>query len=183
MKKIVSLLLAVSMICVSFGMTVQATPTSKMLKTKEIITKQVKSTDGKKKKIKTIFEYVEDNYGYKRAKNFSASKGWEKEYAVEMYKSKRGSCYHFAATYALLVKKATGYEVRIGIGKTTGFAEDRLQDHAWVEVKVGKIWYICDPNMDKFAAKSSGKYFYKERSKLKNVYNNFEGVQYVTVSL
>ena len=52
-----------------------------------------------------------------------------------MYTEKKGSCYHFAAAYAFLAEKATGYKVRIGVGKTNGFSGD-LQNHAWTEVKI-----------------------------------------------
>ncbi len=94
-----------------------------------------------------------------------------------MYTEKKGSCYHFAAAYAFLAEKATGYKVRIGVGKTNGFSGD-LQNHAWTEVKINSKWYICDTNMDKYAENSSGKYFLKSRNKLKKVYNNYKDVKY-----
>lgn len=143
----------------------------------KIVNKKVKKTDNDKKKLKKLFHYVEKNYGYKRVMGFEAYDGWEKEYASEMYSGKKGSCYHFAAAYAFLAAKATGYKVRIGIGKTNGFSSE-LQDHAWTEVNINSVWYICDSNMDKFAENSSGKYFLKKRNKLKSVYNNFKDVQY-----
>ena len=79
-------------------------------------------------------------------------------------------------------KKATGYKVRIVIGKTNGFS-GALQEHAWTEINIDSKWYICDSNMDKYAENSSGKYFLKKKSKLKNIYNNYKSVQYCTVIL
>lgn len=86
-----------------------------------------------------------------------------------MIKNKKGSCYHFAALYAFLAKEA-GVKARICLGRTNGFNKARWQDHAWCEVKVGKKWYICDPNMDKFAANSKGKYFMKTVSSMKSTF-------------
>lgn len=143
----------------------------------KIVGSKVKPSDSEKRKLKKLFKYVENTYDYKRTMDFKAYDGWEKDYALEMYSSKKGSCYHFAAAYAFLAKKATGYQVRIGVGKTDGFS-GTLQSHAWTEVKINSKWFICDTNMDKYAEKSSGKYFLKKRNGLKKVYNNFKGVQY-----
>ena len=122
-----------------------------------------------KKQLKKLFQYVEKNYGYARAIGFKNTRGWEKTFAAEMIKNKKGSCYHFAALYAFLAKEA-GVKARICLGRTNGFNKARWQDHAWCEVKVGKKWYICDPNMDKFAANSKGKYFMKTVSSMKSTF-------------
>ena len=146
-----------------------------------IVKKKVKAKDSKAKKLEKLFKYTEKSYGYARSYGFKKKKGWEKNYAMEMYKKKKGSCYHFAASYAFLAKKATNYTVRVGVGKTNGFNPKNLQDHAWVEIKIKNKWYICDPNMDKFAENSSGTYFLKERNELKGVYANFKGAKYYKV--
>ena len=84
--------------------------------------------------------------------------------------------FHFFTFYSF-GNLATGYKVRIGVGKTNGFSGD-LQNHARTEVKINSNWYICDTNMDKYAENSSGKYFLKSRNKLKKVYNNYKDVKY-----
>ena len=117
-------------------------------------------------KIEAKIIKAKKNYGYARAIGFKNSRGWEKTFTAEMIKNKTGSCYHFAALYAFLAKES-GVEARICLGRTNGFNKARWQDHAWCEVKVGKKWYICDPNMDKFAANSKGKYFMKTVSSMK----------------
>lgn len=155
--------------------------TSIKSQTAKIIKKKTKSSDSKKIKLKKLFQYAEKKYGYQRAVGFKAKDGWEHDYAAEMYSKEKGSCYHFAAAYAYLAKKATGYKVRVGIGKTNGFSGN-LQSHAWTEIKINSKWYICDCNMDKFAENSSGKYFLKKRNKLKKVYDNFKNVQYFTIA-
>jgi hypothetical protein len=182
-KRIVSVLIVLILVLTSFGMTSEAKSDSFQTTVTKIVNQQVKSKDSKKTKMEKLFKYAEKTYGYKRVKNFSADTGWAKKYAQEMYKNKKGSCYHDAAAYAFLVKKATGYTVRVGVGKTNGFNKKVLQAHAWVEVKVGSTWYICDTNLDRNVAKSKLKYFYKSRNTLKKTYNNFKDVKYFTISL
>lgn len=149
------------------GSTAQAAGKTALEKKAEtIVSKQVKKKDSKTMALKRLFKYMEKNYGYARAVGFTASRGWQKSYALTMIKNKAGSCYHFAAAYAYLAKEATGYPVKICVGTTNGFNAARWQPHAWVEIKISGKWYIFDPNMDKFAASSSLKYYKKERSKL-----------------
>ncbi len=120
---------------------------------------------------------MQKDYDYGRKVGFEAYSGWEKDYAMKMFEDKKGSCYHYAAAYAFLAKKATGLRVRIGVGQTNGFS-GKLQKHAWTEVKLSGKWYILDPNMDKYAADSSGKYCLKKRDSLKNTYNQFKDTNY-----
>lgn len=138
--------------------------------------KAAKETNSKKA-LKKLFQYVEKNYGYARTIGFENTKGWEKTFAKEMIQEKKGSCYHFAALYAFLAKKATGYPVRICLGKTNGFNASRWQDHAWCEIKIGKKWYLFDTNMDKFAANSKGKYFMKSVSSMKKNFKRTKTIQ------
>ncbi len=136
-----------------------------------------------KANLKRLFKYMEKTYGYARyTKGTPTKKGWQKTFAAEMIKKKKGSCYHYAALYAYLAKQATGYEVRIALGKTKGFG-NKNQAHAWVEVKISGDWYICDPNMDKFAANKKLKYYLKKRSSasMKKTYYKYKGVKYITV--
>lgn len=150
-------------------------------KTEKIVNRETGPKDSEKKKLKKLFSYIENDYEYARKVGFEAYDGWEKDYALEMLKDKKGSCYHYAAAYAYLAKAASDYDVRIGLGQTNGFS-GRLQSHAWVEIRIDGKWYICDPNMDKYAQDSSLKYFLKKRSSLKKTYNKYKDAQYVTVS-
>ena len=137
-----------------------------------------------KANLKALFKYTQKKYGYARyTKGTPKKKNWQKTFASEIISKKKGSCYHFAAVYAYLAKQSTNYPVRIGLGKTKGFG-NKNQAHAWVEIKINKTWYIFDPNMDKFAAKSSLKYYMKNRSSssMKKVYYSYKGAKYINVS-
>ncbi len=182
-KKIVVFMVAV---CIVTGVLVQpakaAQANAKLDETvTKLVDKQVKEKDSAKKKLKKLFAYIQKDYDYARKTGFEAYDGWEKDYALEMYEDQKGSCYHYAAGYAFLAKKATGYSVRIGVGQTNGFSGN-LQKHAWTEIKIGGKWYICDPNMDKYAADSSKKYCLKKRNSLKSTYNKFKDTTYYDVA-
>lgn len=146
----------------------------------KIINKKVKQTDPAKKKLKKLFNFVEKNYNYKRTMEFTTYSGWEQDYALEMYSEKSWKLLSFCSSICISCKKATGYNVHIGVGETNGFSKI-LQKHAWIEININSKWYICDPNMDKYAANSSGKYFLKRKNKLKSTYNNFKNVQYFAI--
>lgn len=135
-------------------------------KAERIVNAKVKKGSSKEAALKTLFQYVEKTCNYSRAIGFSPVSGWEKTYALDMLRTKRGSCYHFAAAYGFLAKKATGYPVRVCIGTTNGFNKSRWQPHGWCEIKIKGKWYVFDPNMDKFATGSRLKYYKKDRKKL-----------------
>lgn len=175
--------LAACVMAVSLTQIAKASSSSQKLESKaaQIVDKEVKANDSTKKKLKKLFTYLQKEYDYGRKVGFDAYSGWEKDYAMEMFEDKKGSCYHYAAAYAFLAKKASGCSTRIGIGQTDGFS-GKLQKHAWTEVKIGGKWYVLDPNMDKYAADSSGKYCLKKRNSLKNTYNKFKDTKYYNVA-
>lgn len=183
LKRITAIIFAVCLLAGSLGWAAPVQAAEKTLEDQAaaIVSKETKKKDSVKKKLKKLFAYVEEQYDYGRAVSFKTYSGWEEEYAKEMLEDEKGSCYHFAAVYAYLAKKATDYPVRIGVGKTNGFS-GKWQQHAWVEIKIKSTWYICDPNMDKYAEDSSLTYFLKKRSSLKETYHNYKKVEYTTVS-
>lgn len=178
-KKILAAALVFCVMAASFTQAAKAAPSGSKLEetATQIVASETKTDDNAKTKLKKLFTYMQKEYGYARKTGFDAYSGWEKDYAQEMFEDKKGSCYHYAAAYAFLAKKAAGCSVRIGVGQTDGFS-GKLQKHAWAEVKLNGKWYICDPNMDKYAADSSGKYCLKKRSSLKNTYNKFKDAKY-----
>lgn len=178
-QKIMAAALVLCMMAASLTQAVKAASSKSRLEetAAQIVDTETKPGDSAKKKLKKLSAYMQKEYGYARKTGFDAYSGWEKDYALEMFEDKKGSCYHYAAAYAFLAKKAAGCSVRIGVGQTDGFS-GKLQKHAWAEVKIGGKWYICDPNMDKYAADASAKYCLKKRSSLKNTYNKFKDAKY-----
>lgn len=124
-------------------------------KTKPISKKLVKAMDKAIKKLKItadtdektalklLFDYVSE-FGYMRYQ-FTGAKGWEYDCAETMLTQKQGSCFHYAAAFAFLAKRVTGYPVRVGWGEARLFKGSNWQQHAWAEIKIGGTWYLFDP--------------------------------------
>lgn len=127
-----------------------------------------------------LFKYMSSSrFGYTRADNESRTGNWYIPYAVRMMQTKSGSCYHYAAAFAVLAKRATNYPVRVCIGKADVFRKKRFSRHAWVEIKIGKKWYTFDPNAARFSTRKM-KWSFMKASRAKKDYKN--AVRY-TVSL
>lgn len=109
-------------------------------------------------KLRKLFQYVEREYGYARKIDFEAYEEWPADYALEMIADKAGSCYHYAALYGFLAHEA-GYDARVCVGTTSGFASSSWQQHAWTEVEIDEEWYAFDTNMDQYGADASLKYY------------------------
>lgn len=129
-----------------------------------VLKKAVKSTDSKSTALKKLFNYVQKNYGYARVMGFKGEKGWDYKYAKEMLVKRKGSCYHYAATFAVLAKRVTGNPVRICWGTSNAFNTKKWQPHGWVEIKINGTWYTFDPNAARYSALRKGKWYMQKRS-------------------
>ncbi|MCF0132579.1 MAG: transglutaminase domain-containing protein [Blautia sp.] len=125
------------------------------------------------KKLKLLFTRIgnKKNYAYERAPfDFNPkTNGWANSYALSMLKNKRGSCYHHAAAFAYLARKATSLPVRICYGKAKIYSSSK-SPHAWVEVKIDKKWYIYDTNAKAFAGKGTWGKLLRTSSTAKKLY-------------
>lgn len=131
-----------------------------------IIKNNVGSKDNEKTALKKLFNYVQKKCGYARAMGFKGQKGWEYTYAKEMLVKKKGSCYHYAAAFAVLAKRATGYPVRVCWGTSNAFNTKVWQPHGWVEIKIGGTWYTFDANAAKYSTLRKGKWYMQKRSSM-----------------
>lgn len=142
---------------------------AKLLSTMDKVIKAQKITDSTEDKtaLKKLALYAQKTYKYKRVMGFhpaTAKKGWENKFAKEMIIGKKGSCYHDAAAFAFLAKRATGLPVRICLGTSNAFNTKKWQEHGWVEIKIGKTWYTYDTNAARNSKLRKGKWLCQKRS-------------------
>lgn len=138
---------------------------------------KIKETTADPEALEKLFLYVKNNCNYSRVMGFKGEKGWEYKFAKQMLSQKKGSCYHYAAAYAFLAKRATGLPVRICWGTSNAFAETTWQPHAWVEIRIGKTWYTYDVNADKFSSLRNGAWYQQKRSSMEGkVYKTLRSV-------
>ena len=128
----------------------------------KIAPSKLTTTSQKKAAIKKLYDYTVKTYKYKRVMGFKATKGWQYDFAKQMLVQGAGSCYHDAAVFGALVKRATGLPVRVCYGTANGVLnKGRSQAHGWVEVKLGNTWYIYDTNAGRFSNVTKNWYFKK----------------------
>lgn len=123
-----------------------------------------KTTD--KQKLQKLFKYTKKAFKYQRYMGVPSASGWDSQFAKEMLQKKAGSCYHDAAAFAYLARRATGLPVRICVGTSNAFNTARWQNHGWVEIKVSGKWYTFDTNANRFSSLRKGKWFMQKRTSM-----------------
>lgn len=111
----------------------------------------------KSQKLKAAFDYMSSrsNFTYVTWRSFQVYKGWEYDYAVEIFDKRGGNCYNFACGFAVLAK-VIGYDPYVVRGRVHGSrdgAADGLTRHACV--CIDSLYY--DPELQ-FAGTSPGIY-------------------------
>ncbi len=132
--------------------------------------------------VKRLFDYMVDKTRYARDTSRSKAKGWEYKYAKKMLSKRTGSCYHYAAGFAFLVRRATGLDVRVCMGKAKVFNAKVTQPHAWTEIKLDGTWYIFDTNAAKYSTRK-GLDFYQLKRSASAAKKNYKTSKKVTVRL
>ena len=103
--------------------------------------------------LEAAFDYLAANTYYIRSSEVPEG-DWVKEYASKTLSTRGGNCYGYASAFAYIAR-GLGYEARVCTGTVTSSLGGRTA-HAWTEVRVGKRWYVYDPEMQ--SAKGSGYY-------------------------
>ena len=119
-----------------------------------------------KQKLQKLFNYTKKQFKYKRYMGVPSARGWEYQFAKEMLQTKAGSCYHDAAAFAFLARRATGLPVRICVGTSNAFNTSRWQQHGWVEIKISGKWYTFDTNANRFSSLRKNKWFMQKRTSM-----------------
>lgn len=122
-----------------------------------------KTTD--KQKLQKLFNYTK-GCRYTRYMGIPSAKGWDAKLAKETLSTKKASCYHAAATFAYLARRATGLPVRICIGTSNLYNTSRWQNHGWVEIKVNGKWYTFDANAGGYSKRKDVKWFMQKHASM-----------------
>lgn len=188
-KRLAACILILCMILTAIP--VQAATTSKAdsaLKTavnKVVKTCKITSSTSKTTALKKVCDYVSKGTYGRAPLGFKpdTQKNWGIDFAKQLLndKKRQGSCYHYAAASAFLAKKVSKYPVRIGYGRAKIYS-DNWQNHAWIEVKIGKTWYIYDANANQFAKKRVGKWYKQKRTSMAKIYD-LKTAKYINVEI
>ena len=117
--------------------------------------------------------------------------GYYKKYAVDGFKTKKATCYHYASLFAVAAKQALGdaATVRIAVGGTNGTGSWNPH-HSWVEVTLGKTTYVYDLTNGRYYAANTAKsatdfgpFAGSKKAKVKAYYKKYKSAQYCAVTL
>lgn len=127
-------------------------------------------------KLRAIYDYMMENYGYRSAGTVEAgAEGWEPEFAVNMLKSGKGNCYSWAATFTYLARQS-GWAVN-AVSGTAVSPKGSVRDHAWAELTADGTSYTFDPEIEGVYAKNNNEsydLFKKEYGEAVWKYNKVE---------
>ena len=84
----------------------------------------------REEKLKAAYEYCRDHFKYRRNNYYEVGEtGWEVGEALTMFEKKKGNCYNFASSFAMLARQL-GYDAEA----ISGLVGNELQPHGWVEI-------------------------------------------------
>ncbi len=84
----------------------------------------------REEKLRAAYEYCRDHLQYRRNNFYEPGQtGWEVEEALTMLQKKKGNCYNFAASFAMLARQL-GYDAEA----VSGLVGSELQAHGWAEI-------------------------------------------------
>ena len=93
-----------------------------------------------------LYHWVIDNCSYVALENVdSQSTGWEPEWALDMFQTRGGNCFSYAAAVAMLARNL-GLEARGVAGEC--YQTYMWVTHGWTEVTYNGDVYLCDAEME-----------------------------------
>ncbi len=104
--------------------------------------------EGRDQTFRNLYRYVCANYHYiGRGLLTEGTTGFENGMALQMIDTGGGNCYNFAALTALLARKA-GYQAKAVAGTVLLPWNTGYISHAWTEVTIDGVTYICDSQQE-----------------------------------
>lgn len=111
-------------------------------------------------KIDALYNWVLNNSmvyirSYEHVKaDWKWENGWVDDFAARQMDKWGGNCYSYAAFTGMLIREATGLEVKVYQGQTPS-ASGGLTYHGWTSVKQNGTWYVYDVELQKHSGFAS----------------------------
>lgn len=120
-----------------------------LIKANKIVEKATKPTMSKSKKLRKCFDYSIKKFKYRGSPKFRKTKNWDRDYALDMFDDKHGSCYAYGAAFAYLAN-AVGYDKVYAVSSGGhGWAEvdGKIYDPSWHLTDKKHSYYAVDPGL------------------------------------
>lgn len=97
------------------------------------------------RKFRALYDWVMDTFEYEAIEYIDEVPGWEKNAALEIFKTGYGNCFSYAAAVAVL-----GRNVGLDANAVTGDCNQTYiwLYHGWTEVNYNGKTYLCDAEME-----------------------------------
>ena len=119
------------------------------IKAAEMINRYTLGTDSDYEKLHKCYKWTASHCSYAYKKNYykPSGKKWVNKYASNMFQTRRGRCYSFAAAFAVMAREIGYKDVKVVVGSCNGFT-GRYIPHAWVEVVIDGKRKVFDPEYE-----------------------------------
>lgn len=112
--------------------------TKVMIQTVKTVASVTKPDMTKKQKLKACWNYLVSRRHFRYVSKYPNlnKKGWQRQTAENMLRTKSGNCYSFACAFAAMANEI-GYDAYVVCGRVSGSrdgARDGLTRHAWVRI-------------------------------------------------
>lgn len=114
-------------------------------KVKSLTTALSQGCTTKEQALRKCFFHLANNYSYKSDRSLLRGASGEMAYAYELLMTGKGNCYKFAAAFAYLAREL-GYNPTCVWGHINGSTTIGAP-HGWVEIKIGGVTYLFDPDL------------------------------------
>ena len=92
--------------------------------------------------LRAAYDYSRDSFTYlRKAYYLFGATGWEIDSALDMFRTKLGNCYNYAAAFWALAR-GLGYDARAYSGNIG------TDPHGWVEITFDGVSYVFDPELE-----------------------------------
>ena len=126
----------------------------------EYVKQHTNSSMTNQQKIEALYNWVlkNDMVYYRTYEHVSNSwvwyDGWVDDFAASQMDKWGGNCYRYAAFLGMLIREATGLQVKVYQGQTPA-AAGGLTYHGWTSVNQNGTWYVYDVELHKHSGYST----------------------------
>lgn len=113
----------------------------------DFVKSHTSNNQSRSEKLRTCFNYLWRSFPYQRVYGLPTADTLTKNFGEYMLKNKRGNCFCFGTTFAMIAK-VLGYNSRVGVGLIAA-AGGGMTPHGWAEIQINGQWLLCDPDMQK----------------------------------
>lgn len=110
----------------------------------ETVAKYLDPSKARRENLHTLYYHIKNDFMYLTRNYYdSGAVGWDIDEALTLFSTGKGNCYCYAGAFCALAR-GMGYNA-VTYSGTMG---NQNQKHAWTEITLDDVIYICDPEIE-----------------------------------